>query len=189
MNVNAKYLKDEDNNIISPVTSANTVYDKSDIPLSTESYTRCLLYYANTTQENTRTKLNFAGPVYSNQTISSSQGIFTITVSGTYIVNLMVHCTAPAGSVVRVFTECETNIKQSTYTHFDKYRSNDNEAKIIQGDCCINSTWLINLESGNTLTFYVYPVGGYVTIKGQQDTDSTDGVYTQVYIKRLSSLY
>ena len=189
MNVNAKYLKDEGNNIISPVTSANTVYDKSDMPLSTESYYKSLLYGSSTTQESTRTKLKFTSGDYTNQTIGLSNGTFTITVDGTYIVNLMVHCTVQTGVSTRIFTECETNIKSNTYTHYTKYRSNDNEAKIIESDCCINSTWLIDLKSGNTLAFYVYPIGGYITIKGQTDSTSTDGVYTQVYIKRLSSLY
>lgn len=165
MNVNAKYLKDEDNDIISPITSTDTVFDKSNMPLSTESYFKSLLYGASTTQESTRTKLNFTSGDYTNQTIDLHNGTFMITVDGTYIVNLMVHCTTPVGSVVRVFTECETNIKQSSYTHYTKYRSNDNEEKIMQGDCCINSTWLINLESGNTLTFYVYPVGGLCNYK------------------------
>lgn len=61
--------------------------------------------------------------------------------------------------------------------------------KCKKGDCCINSTWLMDLQSGNTLTFYIYPVGGSVVIRGNADDASTDGVYTQVYIKRLSSLY
>ena len=43
MNVNAKYLKDGDNNIISPVTSANTVKDNKTLILQMVCIHRSIL--------------------------------------------------------------------------------------------------------------------------------------------------
>lgn len=134
MNVNAKYLKDEDNNIISPVTSANTVYDKSDMPLSTESYFKSIFYgISSTTPDSTRTKIGFTSYDYTNSNIELYNGTFTVKVDGTYLVNIMIHCTTPSStsSNIRIFAECQTNIKNSELNeHYIKYRSNDNEQKM-----------------------------------------------------------
>lgn len=187
MNVNGKYLKDESGKVISPVTSAKTVFDSNSIPLEKGVYFQSFLWTNQSVNANTRTLINFTShDNYSEDLMELSDGEFSINVPGTYIVNIQVHCTSTNLTIsYRALIECETDT--AIGGHSNKYRSMDNENRVITGDCCINATWIMNLNSGSNLRFYLYPINSSVVIKGISDSTSTDNVFTQVFIKRLSS--
>ena len=187
MNVKGKYLKDETGKVISPITSAKTVFDFNSIPLDKGVYFQSFLWTNKSVSANTRTLINFTShDDYSNNFIDLYNGEFSIDVPGTYIVSIQVHCTgANLTTSYRAFIDCETDT--AVGGHSNKYRSIDNENKVITGDCCINATWIMNLNSGSNLRFYLYPVNCDVRIKGISNSTSTDNVFTQVFIKRLSS--
>lgn len=194
MNVNGKYLKDESGNIISPITSAKTVFDNEGNSLDyTKAYFMSVLASDINFTINKSKKINFTSKeLYKN--ISLNNGTFTFSEPGIYLVNAQFHTLGNTTELYRALFDIKvSNIQGSYADQLNAFRPIDSENMLFRSDANIVGTWIMSLRQGCTLEFYFYPInvtGGNtngILLKGRGSlTAGTNDVFTYVYIIKLS---
>lgn len=192
MDVNGKYIKDENGNIISPIVSDKTTYDYSNNPLNyNEAYFAAHLS-SNKSYSTESTIIWSTLDYYKN--ISLSQGVFTISYSGIYIVELHLHLYSTS-QVGRCFSSIvsSNNYDNSKGCFNTTYRSTDiwltYDTNTNHGnDPTIHDTFIVRLLSGASILTKIHPITN--TAVNLLGTNSTSKVYENTYIniKRIGSL-
>lgn len=194
MNVNGKYLKDESGNIISPITSAKTVFDSEGNSLNySKAYFMSVLATDINFTINKSKKINFTSKeLYKN--ISLNNGTFTFSEPGIYLVNAQFHTLGNTTELYRALFDIKvSNIQGSYADQLNAFRPIDSENMLFRSDANIVGTWIMSLRQGCTLEFYFYPInvtGGNtngILLRGRGSlTAGTNDVFTYVYIIKLS---
>ena len=194
MNVNGKYLKDETGKVISPITSAKTVFDNEGNSLNyTKAYIMSVLADDIRFPINQSNIINFTSKErYKN--ISLSNGIFTFSEPGVYLINSQFHFVGDTTGVYRALIEVTLTNSQGNYNdQLVNSRPFDTENEIFQSDSNINGTWIINIRQGCTLQFKFYPISRSgsntdgIVLRGRKSSIAgTNNVFTYVYIIKLS---
>lgn len=194
MNVNGKYLKDESGNIISPITSAKTVFDSEGNSLNySKAYFMSVLASDINFTINKSKKINFTSKeLYKN--ISLNNGTFTFSEPGIYLVNAQFHTLGNTTELYRALFDIKvSNIQGSYADQLNAFRPIDSENMLFRSDANIVGTWIMSLRQGCTLEFYFYPInvtGGNtngILLRGRgSQTAGTNDVFTYVYIIKLS---
>lgn len=194
MNVSGKYLKDETGSIISPVTSAKTVFNSEGNSLDyTKAYFMSVLASDINFTINKSKKINFTSKeLYKN--ISLNNGTFTFSEPGIYLVNAQFHTLGNTTELYRALFDIKvSNIQGSYADQLNAFRPIDSENMLFRSDANIVGTWIMSLRQGCTLEFYFYPInvtGGNpngILLRGRgSQTAGTNGVFTYVYIIKLS---
>lgn len=194
MNVNGKYLKDESGNIISPITSAKTVFDSEGNSLNySKAYFMSVLASDINFTINKSKKINFTSKeLYKN--ISLNNGTFTFSEPGIYLVNAQFHTLGNTTELYRALFDIKvSNIQGSYADQLNAFRPIDSENMLFRSDANIVGTWIMSLRQGCTLEFYFYPInvtGGNtngILLRGRGSlTAGTNDVFTYVYIIKLS---
>lgn len=194
MNVSGKYLKDETGSIISPVTSAKTVFNSEGNSLDyTKAYFMSVLATDINFTINKSKKINFTSKeLYKN--ISLNNGTFTFSEPGIYLVNAQFHTLGNTTELYRALFDIKvSNIQGSYADQLNAFRPIDSENMLFRSDANIVGTWIMSLRQGCTLEFYFYPInvtGGNtngILLRGRgSPTAGTNDVFTYVYIIKLS---
>lgn len=194
MNVSGKYLKDETGSIISPVTSAKTVFNSEGNSLDyTKAYFMSVLATDINFTINKSKKINFTSKeLYKN--ISLNNGTFTFSEPGIYLVNAQFHTLGNTTELYRALFDIKvSNIQGSYADQLNAFRPIDSENMLFRSDANIVGTWIMSLRQGCTLEFYFYPInvtGGNtngILLRGRGSlTAGTNDVFTYVYIIKLS---
>lgn len=194
MNVSGKYLKDETGSIISPVTSAKTVFNSEGNSLDyTKAYFMSVLASDINFTINKSKKINFTSKeLYKN--ISLNNGTFTFSEPGIYLVNAQFHTLGNTTELYRALFDIKvSNIQGSYADQLNAFRPIDSENMLFRSDANIVGTWIMSLRQGCTLEFYFYPInvtGGNtngILLRGRGSlTAGTNDVFTYVYIIKLS---
>lgn len=195
MNVSGKYLKDETGSIISPVTSAKTVFNSEGNSLDyTKAYFMSVLASDINFTINKSKKINFTSKeLYKN--ISLNNGTFTFSEPGIYLVNAQFHTLGNTTELYRALFDIKvSNIQGSYADQLNAFRPIDSENMLFRSDANIVGTWIMSLRQGCTLEFYFYPInvtGGNtngILLRGRGSlTAGTNDVFTYVYIIKLSN--
>lgn len=194
MNVNGKYLKDETGKVISPVTSAKTVFDSEGNSLNySKAYFMSVLAKDTRFPINQSNKINFTSKeLYKN--ISLNNGTFTFSEPGIYLVNSQFHFVGDTTGVYRTLIEVTLTNSQGNYKdQLANSRPFDTENEIFQSDGNINGTWILTIRQGCTLEFKFYPISrsgsnsNGIVLRGRDSSIvGTNNVFTYVYIIKLS---
>lgn len=194
MNVNGKYLKDETGKVISPVTSAKTVFNSEGNSLDyTKAYFMSVLAKDTRFPINQSNKINFTAKEL-QKNISLSNSIFTFSEPGIYLINSQFHFVGDTTGVYRVLIEVMLTNSQGNYNdQLVNNRPFDTENEIFQSDGNINGTWILTIRQGCTLHFNFYPISRSgsnsdgIVLRGRDGSIAgTNNVFTYVYIIKLS---
>lgn len=194
MQVNQKYLKDENGNNFSPITSVNSIYNEEGESLNSILTNDAYFYSTLSTTQNfsvsEKNTIHFTSyDSYFNMSLNNYT--FTINSGGIYLINLFCRFAeangVESGTKYRLLVECNITNNRSDYS-LSKYRCNDSEYRNLGGDSSKLCNWIIKLQSNAQLTFTIYPIGAGGELKGIDDTTDTDGVRaTYVFIKKLGN--
>lgn len=196
MDVKGKYLKDENGEIISPITSMNTVFDNDGNSLNSiiakDAYFYSVLSRQQNIDNNSKQIIQFTSYDNSlNINLNISTYTFTVQYAGIYLINLYCHFGAKtevtSNIPYRLLIECNISNNDQSLS-LSKYRGQDVEKKLFGGDCSLNNNWIMCLNSNAGLQFTAYPLGDSGVLRSSQDTTDTDGTRaTYVFIKKIGN--
>lgn len=198
--VKGKYLKDEDGNLFSPITSFSTVVNEDSVSLADklneDAYFIGTLAFEGASSgvveqaidANTLTRILWKCYLDNPKNISlynSTSGYILFSVGGTYIIQQNLRIIMDSSSATpRIFTQI-SYISSTSNTFFKTIRGGDLQ-KCFVGDTVKQDTWVVNVEAGDILSFYVYStsscsvqawyesIASYITIKRIGDPMFTD---------------